>query len=781
MPASILDPFVVTSLPRLPPNADLAKLCTIPKIASSGANTFDVGVSGSFIGSFVIRPSPRMIWSYALSPQCIIHALDAHTFEENDDQPERKIFAVTLTERKKHIMKFIDYGKSTEESQYSNQDDVTSISTFTETSAKLEPLKEVKTSEIRLDDQIIDLLISSNGSRVFTIDFRGLICVWAFEMDENKSSGKPLFSLKTSKFASKSSHIVFHKFIDPSQLNIKSSTTIESVVLLVELMKTGLCCHICAISHENVLEISTSLIEKDLSNMNNLHFAYDPSGKLLLLESKPDLKIHLYSLPYTAKIKTVNIGKEVFAKEPEDSTVSLLPVSTNRVLISKNSTLALIDLQYEAVISSLDLYTRSKEVNGNAKPPRSITLLQCPLVKGNSLKTRESFVLLLLKNSKDDHAVMDHVTLDVGLGKLRDVLGKGLHNEIEQSFVGLPLLVTKPEFKSSVKESATLFDRFKEASSKMSQTYDKLKKLHKGKKFDELESNIVSFLKMDKADDIEISENLKVFEVDKDRIVDPWFIKKATLLLFDQNFNGTIQFFESFVPERALTYLLTHPLFPKEVTPGLLNALETSPRLMRQAIVTCPNIPCSDLIEQLSLVESEDIFKDIVARLIDEFSSERITEETIRLLKKQSSRSEGNVNLDKIIQKILKLNYGYEILNSFIDSNGLVLSLHYSKNESQLIKLMNRAQSKINTLKQDTELLSLVNQALILAALYNGKSKGRNKAAKKSGSQSETIVLESETGKLDSMLRICSKPSPAFRETATARIVPSYSVEKLAL
>ncbi|VEU20206.1 DEKNAAC100969 [Brettanomyces naardenensis] len=781
MPSSISDAFIVTSLPRLPAKADLSKLCTVPKIGSSSSSTFDMGVSGSFLGTFVTRPSPHMIWSYALSPQSIVNAMDSYTFEETDSSSERRLFAVSLTERKKHILKFITYGtkEDTEKETSGNSERSTTASIDDDTT--VEPLREVKTKEIRLQKEVIGLEISSDGSRVVTLNEDGEISVWQFNAED-----KPLFSSRISKNIK--SGILFHQFLSPSDLQIQKDPTVSMVILFVEKdsKTSALSNHLCAITPDNILELATSPID-GLTTSNPLKFAFDPSGKLLILEDSPEMDLHVYGLPYTSEIKTISNLSNVFSHEPLDAPISLLPVSTNRILVSKNSTLALIDIQYEAVLSSCDLYPRAKESNGNAKPPRSITLLRSVVVKGNTLRTKETFALLLLKNSRDNNAVLDHLSLDVGLGKLSDVLGKGLHSEEGKKFVGLPLLVTGTEFESTAKDSAGLLSRSNEASGKLVKVYSQMEKLRKLGKLEDLESYVVSFLKMSKA--AESGENfvvpeswnenkgLRVYEVEKDRIVDPEFIRKVTLLLFDKGEgDNCIALSEEFIPERALTYLLTHPLFPKHLTPGLLNVLSaSSPRLMRQAIVTCPNIPCGDLIEQLSLVESEDVFKDLVARLIDEFSSERITTETVDLLKKQSSHSSGNVNLDRIIQKILKLNYGYEILNSFIDSNGLVLSLHYSKNETELSKLMTKAQEKIDNLKQNSELLSLVDQTLISADIEGDKKRGKKKEIR------GTTIIEREDSKMDSMLRIVNRQTSGSRAVVIDKTVPVYSIERLAI
>ena len=68
-------------------------------------------------------------------------------------------------------------------------------------------------------------------------------------------------------------------------------------------------------------------------------------------------------------------------------------------------------------------------------------------------------------------------------------------------------------------------------------------------------------------------------------------------------------------------YLLTNPLFPIRFTLGLIELFSVTGNttLLRQAINTCPNIPCRDLLDQLVNEENKETLLDLINRIIGEF------------------------------------------------------------------------------------------------------------------------------------------------------------------
>lgn len=798
MPASIVDPFMVTGLPRLPLSGKLADQCKIARILTSTSTSFDIAVNGSYVATFVLKPSPKMIWSHALAPSVKVDAIDSCELE-NDTNTESsaeggKVYAVGLSDRSKHILKLIRCENLFTTDATGNKESIV---------------------DIELDAQAIGIQISNDKQRAIVLDSEGTVKVYPINFNEEKKETenlKPLFVLK--KRGDLNGSVIYYRFVKyadfdlgESSKKLETAEKLETVLIFVEKTSSEkgktpiLNGHICAFGQKSALDVisSTLKLPKEAGS-SGLEISFDPSGKIVILTNGEHMKLYTYRLPYLELDQTVDLGW-LFKDEEVEGEASIIPASTNRMLVAKNGLIALIDTQFKALLTKFDVVDKSKK-QGRA------ALMQAPVVKGNTLRSRETFALYLVSKGPEAGSVLSQVTVDTGLGKLRDVLGRGLREfrpkftQKSKRFVGLPLLVTRSELKSKIKEASSLLNRSGEASNKMGRVYEQLKEMKRTKKYKELEQYIVSFLKMDKSadagrglqetEDGEKESNemkgLRVYETGKDRIVDPKFFRKVTLLLFDRVDNraiGTkikVQLNENFIPEHALTYLLTHPLFPKDITPRLLNVLSVSPRLMRQAIVTCPNIPCDDLIEQMSLAEDVDMFKDIVGRLIDDFALDTITEEMIKLSRGESEGSNARIDVDGVIQKVLDSGCGIPIMNSLIDSNGVTLSLHYSKSESELGNLATRIEKRVDECEQKSRLLSIIDQSLSLvdgARGRKGKEPQRRRRRKK---VTQTKTLEAESGPLDSMLRVGVMPDGISDSSlSNTRRIPAYSIERLTI
>lgn len=810
MSSVIYDPFVVTNLPRLPPKSDVSKLCFTSQINDAHSSSFDISISGSYIATFITRPSPKMIWSYALSPQAMITAMESFDFEDissnnqssnNHLLNDKKLFAIGYTERKKSKLKFITYGieENNNGSNLEDENQSSSMSVVNEEERhtnELENIKEVRDRSISVDSEIIGLKFSKDSKSVFSISANGVINVWKFSVDTNEIE-TPILKFNADGLAHKKRRVIFHKFFKPEELKIDSrSEKVEQLLLTAETSskRDSIIVRIYLINSNEVLEISSSTIS-GLGSIDELQFTHEISGKLIILKHEPELVIKSYDLPLIDNEQTLKIGG-VFKHEPQDAPTSIMCASTNRVIVTKGSTVALIDIQYEALLSSLDLYSRSKEQNVNAKPPRNATLLSVPTVAGNTLRSKKTFALLVLKNTKENYSQIQYVSIDVGLGKLRDALVSLPDSEENgaENFISFTPYISSNEISDVDAEVKYLNEQVLKNNEEMRDVYKKLKEIKGSGDMSLLESRMISYLKNAPYGESHSDNDFKVYEYEKDRFVDPKFFKLCTLLLFNYNAQtDSISLDSENIPETALTYVLTHPLFPTPYATGLLRVLEVSPRLQRQAIVTCVNIPCHDFILELSSAENDEIFKDIVNRLIDEFSSEEITQETVKIMKKKpglGSKSNGTgFDLDKIIGKIIKLNYGYEVLNSFIDSNGLVLSLHYANDDTQLAKLIKQTQTKVKSMIDDTALLTLVNQTLTNAELGREQEKSK-KASKKSlrnskpssvsAGASQLGEIEVETNKLDMMLKVGGRDSQFSKKTTRTKVSP-YTIDRLTI
>lgn len=190
-----------------------------------------------------------------------------------------------------------------------------------------------------------------------------------------------------------------------------------------------------------------------------------------------------------------------------------------------------------------------------------------------------------------------------------------------------------------------------------------LNSIIKGKNFD---NALLSFLE---------AEN--DYYTEKDKVVDSKFIKAVVSHIFEQDE----------LPERALTYLLTHPLFP--TIDGLLSLLRSKPRLLRQAIVT-GNVSIKELTQELNTTENDEIFKDIITRIL-EFPKDKL------IFK--------DLDSFKIVERIISLDYGYELISLLIDASGL-----FTWSDDLIIKLQKVLDKKIEALNSGSNALAVIEQ-----------------------------------------------------------------------
>ena len=815
MSSSIYDPFVVTNLPRLPSKTDVSKLCFTTEINNANSSNFDISISGSYVATFITRPSPKLIWSYALSPQATVTCMDSFDYEDlnksnsiTGTENDKKIFAIGINERKKHFLKYITYGMEEADNgtHADDENQSSSVSVVNEEdrhATELENIKEVKDKSITLDSEVAGIKFAKDLKHTYALFSNGEISILDFTVDQDVKDLKKLTYTDNKSVKDK---IIFHAFIKPEQLKVNSrSDKIDYLLLTVEEAtnkKSPITVRVFSLNTNEILELANTAIT-NIKDISKIKFTYDISGKLVILENAGKLFLKSFDLPMLNNEQSINITG-VFKHEPVNAPTSVMCASTNRILVTKGSTVSLIDTQNESLLSSLDLYSRSKETSG-AKPARNATLLNVPAVLGNTLRSKKTYALLILKNTKENYSQIQYISIDVGLGKLRDALVSIPEDEEEAAqtaqFVNFTNYLNNDDIIADMGVCAAEVSKINEQvarkNSELNLVYERLAELKASGDINLLENNVISYLKNKPFGELYEDNEYKVFEAEKDRFVDPNFFKMIVTLLFDYNssqdtisLNSKAE--ETEIPEHALTYVLTHPLFPIKYAHGLLKNLEAFPRLQRQAIVTCANVSCCDLILELSNAENDEIFKDIVTRLNDEFSAAIITKETIEIMKKKNV----NFDLDKIINKIIKLNYGYEILNSFIDSNGLILSLHYSKDASQLSTLLTQAQLKVESLIEDTQLLTLIDQSLTNVetnststkdkkSVRKNKKKGKHNGADGNSTfgGADTSMQDIEVGmnKLDMMLRVGAPDVFSGNKPTRTKITSTYTIDRLPL
>jgi hypothetical protein len=117
--------------------------------------------------------------------------------------------------------------------------------------------------------------------------------------------------------------------------------------------------------------------------------------------------------------------------------------------------------------------------------------------------------------------------------------------------------------------------------------------------------------------------------------------------------------------------------------------LRSKPRLLRQAVVTA-NISINELLQELNTTDNDEIFKDVIARLL-EFPREKLVFK--------------DLDNFRIVERIISLNYGFELVSLLIDSTGF-----FTWNEELIEKLQETLTKKTDSMNTASKLLAVVQQ-----------------------------------------------------------------------
>ncbi|SCU83933.1 LAFA_0D06854g1_1 [Lachancea sp. 'fantastica'] len=364
--------------------------------------------------------------------------------------------------------------------------------------------------------------------------------------------------------------------------------------------------------------------------------------------------IDVYSLPYFQHIHTISVP---FLKDGAET--SFKPISKNRALLTSDNRIFLLDLLHNAILSHRELAHL-----------KTFQLLGTAVIPGDSDVNNETIAIgVSIKQGANSTSSLDIINIDVGTGTLKDSLGKGFSIRA-----------------SSDRHVQPLIDDVGGAETH-EYNYDQiLKDLQKAKS--SVEKFDASFFKK-----LRIQ---KEYYTDSDRFInDQDFLRDAVSVIYKN--------FDSEYP-KALPYLLTHPLFPKSHTPGILQKLKDHPRLFKQAIVTCPNLPLDDLVQELFTVINDELCLDLSLRILQDFNKDAI---------KESIKTKSKVDVNNFIDFVMDENTDddriknksrlFQLLGLILDTVGL-----FALTENTLGKLSSYIDRQLNVVKQNVELFYLL-------------------------------------------------------------------------
>lgn len=689
----LYDQYMITTLPRTP-DLELSDKVVVSTIKSIDTSIIDIGVSKSTISSHITKPTPKLLWSYSLNPTTVVECMDVLAKED------KKYYVCGLSDRKKFRLLLVETTRSITEDGNAN---------YTTTNEL----------ELKLDRKPIGIKFMS--PEIITVLYvNGSVEEVGFSENILQFSGVKYTGTKSKDT------VVYSAFVNDLEDNLLLTVSTNSKSTIYRLIAIN--------SKNSILEVNSHSVP----GVSNTKFCYS-TGALYQYANKTieSLLITNFKITNTVSVDGIINDEEI---------TSIVAPAPDRVLIGNSNMIYLINVKFASLLSSF------KSSSSSSHPiPDKVFLNQVVPVKGNSTNSYISMAVYLNLKNKDNNVYLNVIDINVGMNKLSECLGKSL-NKQKPGFHEIPELFNIQDALPSSDEIQEVYLYLKDA--KEAQDLNKWESILipylKNKK---TWAEIKSLLRASKKDKV---YEFKEFDVDNDRVIDIGFIDSVLQLIFTEDPLAFAN--EQFVPEYTLMYLLTNPLFPIRFTLGLIELFSVTGNttLLRQAINTCPNIPCRDLLDQLVNEENKETLLDLINRIIGEFSRKEITNTFKQLI-------QGNaVDVVELISKLIGLpgNNNWYLVEILVDVNGL-----FNWDMGDIKALDEIISQKVEALTVNSYNLTLSHQVL----LHN---KRLSKKAKEKGS----------TSHLDNLLTLTSHSTSAkFDDTPEeANLkVPVYSVERV--
>lgn len=463
------------------------------------------------------------------------------------------------------------------------------------------------------------------------------------------------------------SHVIPHKDI------VKAEFISEKYLLIITKDGTSL----YELSHFTELRSSTTLTasneDVEIKQYKDKIYKYDSKS----------FKFDVYELSSLTEIHSIKLS--FLDDKVQNST--FVVVADNRIVLSSDNTIYLLDIFLGSIIEQTTF--------DNLKWFKLLNAVE-----------DGSFVLGI--SCKNSNAMsLNMINLELGSCTLKDSLGKSFQNFVAQEEKPL---VLKSLFGADNNSNEN--DSEEEIEFDYNSIYNELKK------------NVKNVSKFDSIffDKFNIKEE---YYTENDRfITNQDFLGRILDLIFER-----YTFEESTSYPRTLTFLLTHPLLPANKTNDLLNKFKLIPRLYKQAIVTCPNLPLSELLQELFTIKNNELSLDISLRILQDFTKDLIKDELKDLPKidiknfiefiLESEKDEEN---DKtVINSQL-----FQLLSLVIDSIGL-----FALDASLLQKISDYVDRKVKIAERSTELWYLLDAKDNSSSSRNSKFVASNKSNRK--------------------------------------------------
>ncbi|CAK9437755.1 uncharacterized protein LODBEIA_P21330 [Lodderomyces beijingensis] len=688
---SLYNQYPITALPRVN-DVEIEEKLVISQVDTAegtALSVVDFAVSKSMISSYLVRPSPKLLWSYSLKPSVVVDCMDVIA------RGDKKFYLCGLTDRRSFQLLLVETNLGL------TKDGNLEINTSKEYDLKL---ADRATGVKFLGPNTIAVAYRSGGAEI--VDFQK-------QQKEEQKGGLTFSGNKTSSDVKQ--EVVYTSFISDMESKLLLTVSKSENKFIYKLTSLE--------QNKPVFELKS--VQREEASQNCI-FTY-VAGILFRCQGS---EIEALSITNFQSVHRMSVETIL----ESDSALSMRAVAPDRVLLGSGNKIFLINVKFRALLAEfVSISSFSDHV------PDKVYVGQAIAVKGQSQNTCATSAFYLNLKNKDNNLYLNVIDLNVGLNKLSECLGKGLNKSKEDNMHNMKELYDDDDATGTISNGHSGGAK----KTELQEVLESLRESQKSRDIASWESILIPYLKNQKSwEDIKRKGakspkrdkvyQFKEFEVENDRIVDISFIESLFELIFAKNplkFRDT-----SFIPEYTLMYLLTNPIFPKEYARDLIPLLASigNKTLMRQAVNTCLNIPLWDLLQHILKDNDLSVLTDLINRVVSEFPTEEINVTFKKVIESQDQ----SVDLIELINKLLasKTYSCWVLVEVLINVNGL-----FTWSNENIENLNSIVDSKLQNLDVNAYNLTLVEQVQLKKNQY-GKSHRSNSGTSSSGDAEDGIL-----------------------------------------
>ncbi|KAK9456853.1 U3 small nucleolar RNA-associated protein 8 [Dipodascopsis uninucleata] len=671
--SSIALPYTICGLPATASEKSVF-------VSSSKSNIVDIAISTAAVQRHVLRPAPRLVSSIAVSPlsEFICAAVLCDTENKHDiNAGGSNVYAyVAVKERKNIFVRRMNENSQTLEYPVS------------------EEVKGLYVLKKAASDIVIVLLIS------------GVIVALSAELTEEGNSKEELREQwRYSIFDDMSKTIEYSELLKQDVLFISARDNDQQGKVTVKQM---------TLNEVGILEIESWNIVTDLKTINSIR--YHSSGVLFLQSGLIIEAVTLFTIART----TIDLSSLV--KKATTGDISFIPASKTSLLVNTGNNFLLVNWQYKILMAEVSL-------------PGHFTILG-RIGKGSAIGISSKKEIQLVPYSVGSGSILECVTGNV---KIVNSNSSGINK-----MAAFTNILFK-ERTSSRRYKADVEGRSSSARSERDYVMEQLKLLKNSNNVEEWEIRVIPYLtekedwkefkdekflrRKSKAQErdqdyqqklTEIERSSVTFRKSSSRIVDPILLHYVASLVFERRSDRTLEL-SAFYPERTILYLLSHPLFPINQYPELLDTISSKPRLLIHSLKFTGGLSASSLAKSLlshvvPSILNPTIVRLSIKRLVDGFNYPTI----VNAFQQYSSEELENalLSLTNYFQAEKFDLDSWGIVSCLIDASGLL-----SLRDDTINKLTTSVDEVVSILQYSIDTLQIVDTAIQWAKRREKRSK----------------------------------------------------------